>query len=352
MFDYANNIKRLQIEITNLCNAYCPGCARNDFGGKLKDHIYTNAMQSVVWQRLITIDNLENIIGITLNGAFGDPLMHPDILEMLDHLYTVKPDVSVTISTNGSMRNEKFFYQLAEVLRKFRRHEVIFSIDGLEDTNQIYRRNTNFNKIIKNLKAFNTAGGRAEWWMVVFEHNKHQIVRAKQMAKDLGCHRFALRKSYEKEIEAKSYLKFPAGVMVSPDYSEVERLISLHNTEFVRDDALVGEVNEMSSAHTKDKMLTRKVCPWAEQQMIQIDHLGHIWPCCYVHEFQLDGTKPEWDRKYLSAKHGTFYNNIMVQKNLKSILESPFFAKYVNESWEGVGKWKDKSPLCKKCLGQ
>ena len=35
-----------------------------------------------------------------------------------------------------------------------------------------------------------------------------------------------------------------------------------------------------------------------------------------------------------------------------SKLKVNFFAKYVNESWEGVGKWKDKSPLCKKCLGQ
>ena len=102
------------------------------------------------------------------------------------------------------------------------------------------------------------------------------------MAKELGSMRFALRKSYEKEIKAKSYLKFPAGVMVSPDYTEVAQLIETHNTDF-EDDQIVGEVNEMSSAHTKDKMLTRKVCPWVEQQMIQIDHLGHIWPCCYVH---------------------------------------------------------------------
>ena len=347
MFDYAKDIIRLQVEITNMCNAYCPGCARNFEGGKLRDYVTTGAMKNNVWEKLITKENMEVIESIVFNGAFGDPLMHPEIIDMLQHLYEIKPSTCITINSNGSMRNEKFFTELAQILRKFPKHELIFSIDGLADTNHLYRRNTDFKKILKHVKAFTTAGGRAEWWMVVFEHNKHQIVRAKQMAKDLGCHRFALRKSYEKEIIAGQHLKFPAGVMVSPDYSEVERLISLHNTEFVRDDALVGEVNNFSVAHTKDQMMIRKVCPWVEQKMIQIDHVGNIWPCCYVAEDQLNGKTPEWDRAYLTRKYGTFHNNIMMQKDLKAILDGNFFKKYTYDSWH-----KLTSAMCKQCLGQ
>jgi len=347
MFDYAYNIESMQIEITNMCNAYCPGCARNIQGGELRDFITKGSMKSQVWEKLISKTNMENINTITFNGAFGDPLMHPNILDMLQHLSEVKNDIGVTIFSNGSMRNEKFFTELAYTLKKFPFHDLTFSIDGLEDTNHLYRRNTDFNKIIKHVKAFNEAGGYSEWWMVVFEHNKHQVVSAKQMAKQLGCSRFALRKSYEKEIVAGQHLKFPAGVMISPDYTEVEKLIDKHNTDF-KENELLGEVQNASMAHTIDKMTKRKECPWTIKKMIQVDHIGNIWPCCYVAEDQLNGESPEWDRRYLTRQFGTFHNNIMIQKDLKTILSGAFFQKYVNKNWMDVAQ----SPLCKRCLGQ
>ncbi len=347
MFDYAHNIESMQIEITNMCNAYCPGCARNYGGGELKEFITKGSMKSHVWEKLTTKTNMENIQSIVFNGAFGDPLMHPNILDMLQHLSEVKNNLNINIFSNGSMRNEKFFTELAHKLNQFDSHVLTFSIDGLEDTNHLHRRNTDFKKITKHVQAFNKAGGHSEWWMVLFEHNKHQIVTAKEMAKELGCSRFALRKSYQKEIVAVQHLKFPAGVMVSPDYSEVEKLIDKHNTDFVSK-KLTGEVQKTSMAHTIDKMVKRKQCPWTIEKMIQVDHIGNIWPCCYVAEDQLNGASPEWDRTYLTRRHGTFYNNIMIQKDLKTILNGDFFQKYVNEHWMNV----DKSPLCKQCLGQ
>ena len=46
-----------------------------------------------------------------------------------------------------------------------------FAIDGLEDTNHIYRRNTDWVKIVQNATAYIAAGGRAEWDFIVFAHN-------------------------------------------------------------------------------------------------------------------------------------------------------------------------------------
>jgi MoaA/NifB/PqqE/SkfB family radical SAM enzyme len=346
MFDYAKNIKRLQIEITNMCNAYCPGCARNLQGGQLIDSVTPGIMEMDIWKTLISNKNMEHIESISFNGAFGDPLMHSNILEMLQHLYIVKPSVAVTIFSNGSMRKETFFTELAHKLKQFYQHDLIFSIDGLADTNHLYRRNTDFNKIINHAKTFTKAGGSLEWWMIVFEHNKHQIIQAKQMAKELGCRKFALRKSYEKRLKAIKHLKFSESEMISPDYSEVERLIDLHNTDFKKDE-LIGEVNEDSMAHTNDKMSTRKECPWAVKTMIQVDHLGNIWPCCYVAEHQLNGESPEWHSTHLISKYGIDHNNIM-HKTLETILDDVFFQQYVNESWSNNAT----SQLCKKCLGQ
>ena len=52
---------------------------------------------------------------------------------------------------------------------------VDFNIDGLQDTNHVYRKNTNFEKIIDNASAYIRMGGIAEWNYIVFKHNQHQI---------------------------------------------------------------------------------------------------------------------------------------------------------------------------------
>ena len=62
----------------------------------------------------------------------------------------------------------------------------VFSIDGLEDTNHLYRRNVKWEKVIENARSFITAGGKAHWDMLVFEHNKHQVDEAKSYANKLG----------------------------------------------------------------------------------------------------------------------------------------------------------------------
>ena len=64
--------------------------------------------------------------------------------------------------------------------------EVIFSIDGLEDTNHIYRRNVIWNKLIDNCTSYINAGGKAHWDMLVYKHNQHQVDDCMELAKTLG----------------------------------------------------------------------------------------------------------------------------------------------------------------------
>jgi MoaA/NifB/PqqE/SkfB family radical SAM enzyme len=71
----------------------------------------------------------------------------------------------------------------------------VFSVDGLDDTNHLYRKNTNFDKILANMKAYREAGGIAQWDYLAFKHNAHQIGTARQLAKDLGFTKFNLKKT-------------------------------------------------------------------------------------------------------------------------------------------------------------
>ena len=64
---------------------------------------------------------------------------------------------------------------------------------------------TNFDKIIKNAKAFIDAGGFAKWHMLVFEHNEQtQVEEARQMAQHPGFKTFTTKHTQDlKEIICK-----------------------------------------------------------------------------------------------------------------------------------------------------
>ena len=65
-----------------------------------------------------------------------------------------------------------------------------FSIDGLADTNKLYRIGINHDRVMANAKAFIEAGGKARWKFIVFRHNEHQVEEARELAKDMGFWQF------------------------------------------------------------------------------------------------------------------------------------------------------------------
>ena len=66
-------------------------------------------------------------------------------------LREVNPKLEIGLNTNGSARTEKWWGEMANVLGD--NGYVVFSIDGDEETNHIYRRYTDYNKIIRNAKT-------------------------------------------------------------------------------------------------------------------------------------------------------------------------------------------------------
>jgi MoaA/NifB/PqqE/SkfB family radical SAM enzyme len=93
------------------------------------------------------------------------------------------------------MRNPEWWSKLGTLLTGDPDHWVTFSIDGLEDTNHIYRRNVKWDRLMANAKAFIEAGGRAHWDFLIFKHNEHQIEQARQLASQLGFARFVPKKA-------------------------------------------------------------------------------------------------------------------------------------------------------------
>jgi MoaA/NifB/PqqE/SkfB family radical SAM enzyme len=188
--------KVLHLEITDVCQAACPQCAREydkNFNKKI--------------QRWLTVDNIKNLVPtdtikqldkMFMCGNYGDPAAGSAI-EIFNYFRQINPNITLGMNTNGGMQSTRWWQLLGTILNQERDY-VVFSIDGLEDTNHLYRKNVIWKNVIKNATAFIEAGGRAHWEMIIFEHNEHQIDAVEKLARELGFyilrHKVSRRHSY------------------------------------------------------------------------------------------------------------------------------------------------------------
>jgi MoaA/NifB/PqqE/SkfB family radical SAM enzyme len=185
-------INRITTELTFRCNSQCLGCARkkiidnNCFN--LNDQKYTQTLES--FQTMFPRDFLEQVKIIYLSGIFGDSIMCPDFLHIIEYIKSC--GCALDMSTNGAAHDEEFWIKLGNLLTK--KDRIDFCIDGLSDTHSIYRVGTSYEKIIKNAKAIiATKKTRVSWKFIVFSHNEHQVDEAKSLAKTLGFTQFMIK---------------------------------------------------------------------------------------------------------------------------------------------------------------
>ena len=99
----------------------------------------------------------------------------------------------LSMNTNAGAQKEEWWQRLAKIYGRM--GSVIFSVDGLEDTNHLYRQNVNWEIVERSMRAFVNAGGRARWDFLIFEHNQHQVEQAKALANEIGFEKFTEKKS-------------------------------------------------------------------------------------------------------------------------------------------------------------
>lgn len=211
-----STINSLQFDLNVTCNAYCPGCHRHTM---VNGEMYMNpflpfntSLSIDIVERVMENPRLSDNIKVDFVGLVGEPIAHQQFLEIIDIIYKHRPNARVNIHTNGGLRSVEFFTQLAKKL-KDKSHQVQFSIDGLEDTNSLYRVGVNWDKVMENLQAFIDGGGRAIWKFLLFPYNKHQTEEARQLAFSMGVKNFRPERNRDEGQELytrymKAYKKF------------------------------------------------------------------------------------------------------------------------------------------------
>ena len=183
MLDY-QHIDEYQIEITSYCNAACPQCPRNENGQGINQLMPLCHMDRTVIDRTFTVELCNRLRQVFFCGSYGDPIMHPAFLDILRDFRRKNPTLWLYFHTNGGLQNMTWWIKLARLLKK-PNDFVVFSIDGLEDTNHIYRKNVNWELLEANVASFIAAGGPAHWDMLVYKHNQHQVDECESVARKM-----------------------------------------------------------------------------------------------------------------------------------------------------------------------
>ena len=184
-----NEIQGFHIELTNMCTLKCPGCARTQFIKQWPQH----------WQNHnLNIDDLFNFLDVDLNnkvislcGNLGDPIYHPQIIEIVQE-FKIRNAI-ISMKTNGSYKSQNWWQKICTVLDK--NDEIIFGIDGLPDTFTKYRINADWKSIETAIKVVAEHSVAGKWQFIPFAYNEHQIKQAEELAKQLGMDDFIMRRS-------------------------------------------------------------------------------------------------------------------------------------------------------------
>ena len=209
MLKLANQpVKVLHIESTDACNAACPQCGRETDLTFDKNNLHHLTVDQI--KDIFDEDTICNLDKMFICGNYGDPAAGKHTLEIFQYFRSINPNITLGMNTNGGLRSTDWWQELAGILNQPKDY-VVFSIDGLADTNHIYRINVKWNKVLENAKAFIDAGGSAHWDMLVFEHNQHQVDSAEYTASIYGFKWFRAKVSKRHTVTPIAFLHPPTG---------------------------------------------------------------------------------------------------------------------------------------------
>ena len=312
---YTNPVKILQVDLVSSCNAFCPSCYRQDSSGHLQGHFPQNKhLDLKLFAKALADRSLALLEEVFFCGNYGDPMASPHLPEVIDLIRSHHPQACIYMHTNGGLGKKETWVELGRRLNG-RGNFVKFAIDGLEDTNHIYRRKVSWKRVMENARTFIDAGGRAVWKFVIFGHNKHQVEEARRLSQELGFARFETTPNYAPEQEPYLTVQERGSAAFAPEPRE---MVS---------DRLSRE--ELEAVHIR--------CDAKEEHSLFLDFVGSLWPCCWIGGWKYSSNSS------LRERHGEYFKqwaaedtnfNSLGSHSLEEILSHPWFESGLQASWK------------------
>ena len=317
-----DNIRKIELELTSDCNAACPGCARTLNQGQYE----VTSFSFADLKRILPTERHIKGKEISLCGVLGDPMIHPEIAEITEYL--LSNGAKVSISTNTGIGTKQTYYKLGKLSAQYKWKFILQAcIDGHAETNYIYRVNTKFTTIERNLNEFAKNSYKGEgcsnrWVYIVFDHNEHEVEIAKAHAHKLGMKfviRTGMRNSYQNWV-----------AKLGKKNKQVDKVITTTgDKEHKRKDEVLKLDELIEKDAIDDSILKTVKCKYVHEGEIFISSLQQMWPCCFLWDSafknidnitgKLDDYAPGW--------------NSLKTQSIEDIMTHPWYREVLEESW-------------------
>lgn len=277
MYNY-KDIKIIHLEVTQNCQASCPMCDRNMNGKGINPHINLDELSLEDCKKIFLPEFIAQLDNMYMCGNLGDPIVARDTLEIFRYFRKHNSNMWLSMNTNAGAKSTEWWKELADVFKN--KGAVIFSVDGLHDTNHIYRQGVVWDNVERNMRAFIAAGGRARWDFLIFEHNQHQVEQAEALANAWGCEKFIKKKtgrfitqtSEKKESHQAVDKKGNATAeLKKPDEKYVNKALS-------KQDVIINKYGSMDAYYDVAPI----ICKVKKDNSLFITAEGLAMPCCWT----------------------------------------------------------------------
>ncbi|GIV39006.1 MAG: hypothetical protein KatS3mg033_0806 [Thermonema sp.] len=247
----------VRIEASSKCQLKCPLC--------LTAQGYHRKHSAVGWGHLKALDfeafldKHPQVRHVELSN-YGEILLNPQLIDIM----RIAHERAVTLSALNGVNLNHAPDAVLEAMVRYGFGKLKVSIDGASpQTYAVYRRGGNFERVMENIRKLNaykqqygSKYPKLKWQFIVFGHNEHEIVKARQMAKELGMG-FKVKFNYE------------------PSYAPVR------NPAKVRQDSGLG----VASIDEYEQHYGRLQSPACMQLWVspQINYDGEVLGCCVNH---------------------------------------------------------------------
>jgi len=349
IYDY-DSIRSVHLEITSKCNASCPMCARNKFGGPDNEFLPQSELTLDDIKRIFSEKFVKQLKRLYMCGNYGDPIAASDTLEVFEWLRQVNPNIDLGLHTNASARNPAWWATLAKSLNGERDY-VKFGIDGLEDTNHIYRRGTSWQKIMANAAAYIDAGGsNPQWEYIVFKHNEHQVEEARMLSERMRFSQFRTKKTGR--FFSNTNLKGKDQQEVWNRNGEIEYYIEKPSDTQYQNDSLSKEQELITKWGSMQTYIdnAKISCKVAAEKSLYISAEGLAFPCCWTaNQLYVWYWPYKQSEIWTLIDHNTDNVNAL-QKGLSSVVEGEYFRR-IYDSWYKPSVSEGKLRVCSRICG-
>lgn len=376
----SKDIRTVHLEVTERCNASCPMCSRNLNGGEVNPQLHDAELSLDDVKQILKPEFISQLNRLYMCGNYGDPISARDTLEIFEYIRSCNKTMQLSLHTNASAKTADWWSRLPKAMGD--NHYVVFSVDGLEDTNHLYRQGTVWTKIMENAEAFIKAGGRARWDYIVFAHNEHQVEEARALANKMGFEKFNIKKSNRFFSNNRGVVR-PAhqagnrkgqettllAMPTNPDYQNpaIKELVKITETSQPTPAQFITTVAELEGKLTAQRFSTDPAkkkpiephwdtvnikCKVSEEKSVYITAEGYLQPCCWTAgQMYLWYWKPRGGQIWEAIDQVGIENLDLRNHDIADVINGRYIQDIIPNSWNKPSCAEGKLAICAKTCG-